>query len=350
MWLVSTFTGGSAAAATRLQYGLPVVFQILADHIDQLDLALDQLAMRDRNFDRFALMLVDNVVELALHQFAQDRAGENKTSPPKNDPKAVTQALGQHFESKVRLARLLGLVSGEVADSIVYLHRFRNAVYHAGLRHERILHALGLFYFDNACELMTNYQPRYWSYGSRDKISHRAIKYLGPTKILEHRDVVATAWIRLRHVGRSMGDTLVADLHGDLNDTIADVDRDIQFLADDGQGNGNRKQAIIDCQVIPFAFTDEGKIYADNNRCPKGNVRDYLTWMAKNYKPPVPDDPIPGWKKRAESLKSESNTHLALKKYCDFMSQTEDIRAHLLEAARQLDAHIQLQVDIARGK
>src|SRR4051794_36616344 len=103
LWLVSTFPRGSAAAATRLQYVLPVVFQILADHIDQLDLALDQLAMRDRNFDRFALMLVDNVVELALHQFAQDRAGENKTSSPKNDPKAVAQALGQHFESKVRL-------------------------------------------------------------------------------------------------------------------------------------------------------------------------------------------------------------------------------------------------------
>lgn len=40
--------------------------QFFADQIDQLDLAIDQLAVRDRNFDRFALMLIDNVVELVL--------------------------------------------------------------------------------------------------------------------------------------------------------------------------------------------------------------------------------------------------------------------------------------------
>ncbi len=38
------------------------MWQFVADQIDQLDLALDQLAMRDRNFDRFAMMLIDNVV------------------------------------------------------------------------------------------------------------------------------------------------------------------------------------------------------------------------------------------------------------------------------------------------
>ena len=34
--------------------------QFLADLIDQLDLALDQLVLNDRNHDRFALILVDN--------------------------------------------------------------------------------------------------------------------------------------------------------------------------------------------------------------------------------------------------------------------------------------------------
>ena len=42
------------------------MIQFLADGIDQLDLALDQLVVRERNFDRFALMLVDNMVELTL--------------------------------------------------------------------------------------------------------------------------------------------------------------------------------------------------------------------------------------------------------------------------------------------
>ena len=54
------------------------MIQFLADNIDQLDLALDQLAIGDRNFDRFALMLVDNGVELTLHRHGQDKAGENE--------------------------------------------------------------------------------------------------------------------------------------------------------------------------------------------------------------------------------------------------------------------------------
>jgi len=35
--------------------------QFLADNLDQLDLVLDQLSFEDRNFDRFAFMLIDNV-------------------------------------------------------------------------------------------------------------------------------------------------------------------------------------------------------------------------------------------------------------------------------------------------
>lgn len=45
------------------------MIQFLSDNIDQLDLALDQLVIADRNYDRFAFMLVDNVVELTLHRF-----------------------------------------------------------------------------------------------------------------------------------------------------------------------------------------------------------------------------------------------------------------------------------------
>lgn len=73
------------------------MIQFLADNIDQLDLALDQLAVSDRNFDRFALMLIDNVVELTLHKYAQDRAAENdrwrSNEEPKYDPKIIERAL-----------------------------------------------------------------------------------------------------------------------------------------------------------------------------------------------------------------------------------------------------------------
>ena len=51
--------------------------QFLVDNIEQLDVALDQLKVNDRNFDRFAFMLIDNVIELTLHNYAVEKSIEN---------------------------------------------------------------------------------------------------------------------------------------------------------------------------------------------------------------------------------------------------------------------------------
>lgn len=329
--------------------------QFLADHIDQMDLALDQLAMRDRNFDRFALMLIDNAVELALHQYAQDRNYENdkweRYETPRNDPRVVAAALGPHFDAKLKLARGMALLPNEVCESIQYLHTFRNTAYHRGLRHERILHSLALFYFKNACLVLASYSPMFWSSTSRDQIPHRATKYIGKPNLLECREAFQAAWKRLREVAESMTDTLIADLHGDMKETIDGVDDQLQFLADDSpDGKKSRKQVIIECQAWPFASSEEGKAYAKANQGPKTSIREYVEWITSSYPWPTKTDPIPSWRRRLNSLHCESNPHVALKKYCEFMSQTEDLRALISESASELDAHIQHLIDAARGK
>lgn len=330
------------------------MIQFLADHIDQLDLALDQLAMRDRNFDRFAMMLIDNVVELALHKNAQDRAAEEdgwgRFRPPKCDPKLVAAALKQHFDDKVKLARATNIVTPEVAETIQYLHRFRNAVYHAGLKHEGILHSLAIFYFENACEVLEGYRPLFWSWGSNDQIPYRATKYLARPEVHRGHEVFRTAWARLREVARSMGDSLVADITADMVKTIESVNGQLEFLASDALPTRTRDQVVVDCQVWPFAVSDEGRQYAVKNGCAEQDGPGYVKWMEANFTPAVRTDPVAAWEGRAASLKSESNKHLALKKYADFMSQTQELRAHIEEGAAELDAHIQLQIDISRGK
>ncbi|MGM9489777.1 hypothetical protein [Ideonella sp. YS5] len=103
--------------------------QFFADQIDQLDPAIDQLAVRDRNFDRFALMLIDNVVELVFHQHAKDKVTWGRAfeanHKPKSEWKTAVAATGQGFDSKVRYARETNLISASMAGSIQYLHSFR---------------------------------------------------------------------------------------------------------------------------------------------------------------------------------------------------------------------------------
>jgi len=53
-------------------------------------------------------------------------------------------------------------------------------------------------------------------------------------------------------------------------------------------------------------------------------------------------DPIPSWTNRLSSLGQEKDFHAVLKKYCHFMTQTEDLRETLSESAPHLDAPLSI--------
>lgn len=330
------------------------MIQFLADNIDQLDLALDQLAVGDRNFDRFALMLIDNVVELTLHRFAHDKAGENemwgRLDKPRHDPKIVEQALSQNFGRKVKAASKLGLINDTTSESISSLHSYRNTAYHKGLRHESILHSLAVFYFRNACACLQAYEPGCWSWSSSDKVSYRAMKYLGDPRFGDHRELFSTAFSRLDNVAASMKEDLVGDLSADFSQTVESIDEAIRFLANDGPEKVGRDDVVINAQAWPFAFSEEAKEFARAKGCKERTVGAFVNWIAQHYSWPVKSDPVPGWRVRHEALAKEKDYHKALKKYCDFMRQTEVFRSQINESAAQLDAHIQQQIDFARGK
>jgi len=300
-------------------------------------------------------MLVDNVTELTIHRYAQDRQGENKLwlalRKPKYDPELIKQSLGQYFDQKVKAAARLGLFSDVLRDSILYLHQFRNTSYHMGYRHEGILHSITLFYFRCACEVLCNYKPRSWSWSTRDKISHRARKYVGDLRPAgDHRTIFHQAFSRLLDVAQSMGDNLKDDLATSMRATINRTDAEITFLANDGPEKISRDQVVIDSQAWPFAFTDEAKIFAQHNGCPEKCVGPFVQWIAQNYKWNISKDPIKSWNSRCKALATEKSCHSALKKYCDFLKQTEDVRSVIHNSAVQLDDHIQHLIDIARGK
>lgn len=348
------------------------MIQFLADNIDQLDLALDQLAVGDRNFDRFAFMLIDNVIELTLHKFAQDKANENRMwdninaamqnfneatnserfeCKPKYDHKTIEQGLSQAFDNKVKAASKLGLMDSSTCETILYLHKYRNSAYHKGLRHESILHSLAIFYFRNACTLLMDYKPQFWSWCSSDKLSHRSMKYLGEMNTLvDHKKLFCAAYSRLDSIAASMSEDLVGDLSIDLIETIDSIDHYIDFLASEGRVKESRASVVIHAQAWPFAHTEEAKEFAKNNGCQETTWGSFMDWIIQNYKWDVMSDPIPAWRERCKKLTEEKDYHKALKKYCDFMRQTEKIREQINESAAALDMYIQQQIDIMRGK
>jgi hypothetical protein len=319
-----------------------------------MDLALDNLALEDRNYKRFALILTDNAIELTLHRIAEDKNSENKQWEPlgkiKYDQKLVSAALGQHFEAKVKLAIALELIPKETGQTITILHSYRNQAYHQGIQHEEIISSLSLFYFQVVCQVLSEYKPSWFSWSSNQEIPYRARKYLGNNLWKSSQKACASAFSRLREVSEGFSLELVEDLSEHMGQVINDTDEMIDFLSSDSPEPKNRNAVVIDCQAWPFAFTDEGKAFARDNNSPAKTVFEHVEWITENYQWPTRKDPVPSWKKRLASLKKEVDNHKALKKYNDFMSQTSDIRSRINEAAIQLDQHIQQQIDMARGK
>lgn len=330
------------------------MIQFLADQLNQLDLALDQLAVSDRNFDRFALMLVDNVVELTLHKYAEDKSYRyhHLRRAARNAPesRAITAALGPYFDAKIKLALSFDLIVQEEAESLKYLHSIRNAAHHTGARHEGILRSVALFYLRCACQLLKKYEPAIWGWYGSDPLPHRAIKYLGKINLFTSHHAFVGAWDRVHDVALHHGDTLIADLHADLLKTIDRTDSQLDFLEANAPSGLTRDDAVVECQLWPFAYSPEGQAFAKEHGGPTPRTPGYVRWIEKNYSWQQTTDPVPSWRRRAASLKNENNPHLALKKYGDFMRQTELLRQLINDGAAELDAELERQADSARGK
>lgn len=328
------------------------MIQFLADSIDQLDLALDQLAVRDRNFDRFALMLVDNVAELLLHQFAQEKFSENglwgRFPNSEYDPKIVQQALGPKFDSKLNCAVKLGLIDEGQRATLQNLHSYRNKAYHQGMRHDGILNSMAIFYLRNACSMAAKFTPGTWWSTSKDQISLRAMKYVGTASLGQEWTVFPAAFARIDAIAATLPQDLVADLANDMLRVIDTTDEQIQYLTDNLDRHVTRDQVVIDVQTWPFGFSDKALRFAKDRGVETATPEKFLQWIKENYVPEVVTDPIPSWRGRHKALAEDKNAHTALNKYCQFMRSTEELRGYLIEASIQLESHVQRQIDAYR--
>jgi hypothetical protein len=325
----------------------------LANILDQLDLALEHLKKVDPNNARFALMLTDNVVELVLHQIAKDKSMELRHFSYMREgfehTAVLEKALGRGFDDKVRFAKLMGIVSGEMAETIQLFHLFRNDVYHIGLQDEAVLQVLAAFYLKTACDFLSSYDAPFISWGSYQKLPERAKKYLRghdsfPGSKEQYRDGCAFVGVEAGHDPR----TLAEELADHMFEVVEDQDTSIDLVSTGAPVKATRDQVVIDCQTWSLAFNDEGRSFAREHEWIGGNHFALVDWLAANYPLKYPKDPIPAWRKRVNRLRHEKNSHIAIKMYRTFMDETADIRERIDEAAKQVDAYIDGEIDRMR--
>ena len=175
----------------------------------------------------------------------------------------------------------------------------------------------------------------------------RAIKYVGKTPMLKAREVFSAAWARLKEASESIALRLAGALAAHMRETIDHTDEMIHYLAN-GPERMSRDAVLVDSQAWGIAFEEEGCKFAREKACPAESVAGYVEWVGENYPGIVRADPIPSWWRRLEALECESDLHVALRKYTEFMSQTEGLRDRIDRSAGLLDAHIEQQIERAR--
>lgn len=326
--------------------------------LDQMDLALEHLDKCSVHDARFALMLTDNAVELAIHKLATDMYADHKcwhhleeSYPHKQE---LAAALGQSFHAKLRYARIEKMITEEQARTVTIMHDFRNELYHIGLQNERILPAIATFYFSLACDILGAFPGRGLSYGNLTVIPDRAKKYFNSRRgSLAELGDYEMACVTIKDRCRFVKGKMVSALAEHLELIITENNNYMELISVGAFPRGEeitRDQATIDCQVWRLAFAPEGHKFARENGFSGSSILDFVGWLAQKYPLKVKKDPIPGWKRRATRLRSKSNPHLAVATYTDFLKETAQFRQDLAESCAVAEAEIDRQIDEYRSR
>jgi len=325
----------------------------LANTIEQLDLAAEHLALGDANNARFALMLSDNIVELTLHQYAKDKRREVKGNSWRNQPfereKALEKALGRYFDDKVKLVRLIGKLSGDVAESIRIGHLFRNDVYHVGLQHEAVLPAVAAFYYELACQVCADYEVRGWGYSPGQQLPERTKKYIEQRQHFSNfPDQYVAACLALKGLSGHDDAEFTQSLANHMDAIIAEQDEYLDYIAQNAPRRETRDQVVVSSQTWPLAYNDKGRRFASEHGFPSGSIFALVSWLEANYPLKFRRDPIPAWRQRAKRLREQKDSHKVLRMYRSFMDATAELREAINETTSGVDQYIDQQIESAR--
>jgi hypothetical protein len=322
--------------------------------IEQMDLALDQLRADTPTAGRLALILVDNAVELALHTTCETAVRldyePGGALPPKYDAKERAAATGQKFDPKVTFCQRLSLLSPAEAGSVRVMHGYRNELYHAGLRYDPIILTLASEYFGLAADII----PRMRVVATLlvPAESDRVRKYFsGDIWDAEPVERIREASKKLRNARPPLTAPVAVPLSDFAVQLVTEVQDDLEFLASDNPHRWNDKRVLFEIQLHHYAFQAKDGPRLTTAALPSGvSVFDRLEDLRRNWTPQHTSSPVARWLARAQAIAASTDAHQALARFQALRRDVTPLADIVHEAARALDAQIQLSIDRRRGR
>ena len=350
--------------------------------VEQLDRAARELSTDHPINSRLALVLIDNATELAVHRQCTDRlerdnlwAGIHKATKAiaRDNPEAEIdddstvvllrpeqrkKIQGQHLKPKLHVLEEMGDLTSIEKQFIAIAHKYRNELYHVGLRHDTIIRAVAGRYYLLCCDLFVRLgQLSFfkYSYSSTDEYTSVARRYL-PTRNGKIDFSSVDKSLLADKLRRALPDGL-PDLSAVLADNahkcILEVKKDFDFLVQENPFGLEAKKMLEVAQwQHDLAKAIQKKdlvglwVDADYRRSYDRIAAD----LEADWKQRHTVIPIESWMRRATALGHETDPLKAMSRYESLRSSMSYLEESIMSAAADLDQWIQTEIDKARGK
>ena len=312
---------------------------------------------------RLALLLFDSAAELLLHREVEHRLEMNEWLrgivrayeqheehgvPLDEDAAARKAELGAQVLSRTRTRRIrktfdakldflvaVDALTQPLSRVLVKLHRYRNEAYHRDTVRSETIHTAVAVYRYATLVLMAELAPRmFWS----DKPPPVIAKYFqGETHLgLEAQRQIAEALLVRLEASREAG--IAQDLHDHVHARLDELEDALDFIVDFfddmiGGENWDREAALRSAQLPQ-----------------QTDVRMMTTDDLRSLDVPVRGEDLVRWRAATARVVEAPDWIAAFSAFADLEDEFEPTEDVVLQLARELDRHIQLQVDIARGK
>lgn len=326
--------------------------------IEQLDLAGKQLEHVHPSYARFALLLVDNTMELMLHQQCKKAIHADELfrvmGTPKYNAKERERALGQRMSEKIAFCHKLGVITADEGDFIRIGHNYRNELYHVGVRHDLLIYPLAWEYHALVCALFERFELGGVTWYAGEQPSEVARKHWPKTASpfgAEGAQLLKNAARSLHATKPPLVPTFACQVSAYACAAVGEIDDALEFLVHDTPRHGTEEQVLNDIQFSHFIQSEEGELALALQE--GSSAEEYFQRRDKveaTWKPRYRTRPTPRWRDRAIALARLDMPADALLRYTVLRNEMKPFEETVFAAASQLDAWIQHQIDVYRGK
>lgn len=299
----------------------------IAKMVAQLELAAQFLCEGDSIKDRLSLILVDNAVELIMHDSCRLDSW-NSSYLASRDPartRRLRAAQGEKFAPKVAYVHSIDKITDDERLFVMFAHRIRNEAYHIGALHEEVMHPIAWTYHALACDFYPRLRMRVMTRRFGDEI---------PPVIRRHLEDAAAVDLLSESAARVICSSL-SDTRGELGSSLSAV--------------------LSGAMLARLTEMREALDYLYKGTDIHSSL-DHMLAFIQQFSSPPPEsiinmDKLARWEERARGIESRHEYQLpgrTLQRYVDLRTEIGPFEERVRESVSQYDAAVDAQIDEAR--